>query len=301
MTPIITPLDATLGARITDIDLANLDETTWNIVLDAFHEHGILVFPAQNLADDEQVAFAERFGDIELLRADAGAKAVQISNQKSSGDVMQHDEFRFKAMRGNEGWHTDSSYMPLSAKASMLTALVTPSAGGETGFADMRAAYDELDDERKTRIEGLSAHHSLYHSQAQIGHIVESGSAYGYHDKGAPLRPLIKTHPATGRKSLYIGRHAYGIPGLDEDDSTALLDDLVTFACQEPRIYAHDWQVGDLVIWDNRCVLHRAQPYDYNEVRVMRHTRVAGDPATELVSTDPDARAGGYEPSTSNR
>ena len=301
MGPTITPIDATLGAVATGLELARMDAATWKAVEQAFHEHAVLVFPGQDLTDDEQVAFASRFGDIELLAPDPELKAVAISNRKPDGSVMGAEEHRFKALRGNEGWHTDSSYMPLSAKASVLSAQVVPSAGGETEWADMRAAYDALDEGTRKRISGLSAHHSLYHSQARIGHEVETGAGYGYHTKGAPLRPLVKVHPVTGRPALYIGRHAYGIPGLDEPESEKLLSDLVDFACRPPRTYAHRWQPGDVVIWDNRCVLHRARPYNYSEVRVMRHTRVAGDPATELAPTDRDERARAYEPSTSNR
>ena len=301
MGPTITPIDATLGAVVTGLELARMDAATWKAVEQAFHEHAVLVFPGQDLTDDEQVAFASRFGDIELLAPDPELKAVAISNRKPDGSVMGAEEHRFKALRGNEGWHTDSSYMPLSAKASVLSAQVVPSADGETEWADMRAAYDALDEGTRKRISGRSAHHSLYHSQARIGHEVETGAGYGYHTKGAPLRPLVKVHPVTRRPALYIGRHAYGIPGLDDTESEKLLSDLVDFACRPPRTYAHRWQPGDVVIWDNRCVLHRARPYNYSEVRVMRHTRVAGDPATELAPTDRDERARAYEPSTSNR
>ena len=246
------------------------------------------------------MAFATRFGDIELLAADPEQKAVAISNQKPDGSVMGADEHRFKSLRGNEGWHTDSSYMPLAAKASVLSAQVVPSAAGETEWAD-RAAHDALDEATRQRIGGLSAYHSLYHSQAQIGHVVQTGAGYGFHTKGVPLRPLVKVHPMTGRRALFIGRHAYGIPGLDEAASEKLLSDLVDFACRPPRTYAHRWRPGDVVIWDNRCVLHRARPYDFREPRVMRHTRVAGDPGTELAPTDRDDRASAYEPSTVNR
>ena len=301
MEPTITPIDATLGATITDVDLSEMDDTAWQRVEEAFHEYAVLIFPAQNLTDDAQIAFASRFGEIELLREDPGAKAVSVSNQKPDGSVLQPEEHRYQTLRGNEGWHTDSSYMPLAAKASVLSAQVVPSAGGETELADMRAAYDALDEERKERIDDLLAYHSLYHSQAKIGHLVETGAGYGYHTKGAPLRPLVKTHPVTGRKSLFIGRHAYRVPGLDDAKAENLLDDLLTFACQAPRTYAHSWQPGDVVIWDNRCVLHRARPYDYSEARVLRHTRVAGDPASELATTGHDERASGFEPTASNR
>jgi alpha-ketoglutarate-dependent taurine dioxygenase len=301
MGPTVAPIDATLGAVVTGLALARMDPATWKTVESAFHAHAVLVFPGQNLTEAEQVAFANRFGDIELLAADPEQKVVAISNQKPDGSVMTADEHRFKSLRGNEGWHTDSSYMPLAAKASVLSAQVVPTAGGETEWADMRAAYDALDEAMRRRIAGLSAHHSLYHSQARIGHVVQTGGGYGFHAKGAPLRPLVKVHPVTGRSALYIGRHAYGIPDLDPAESEKLLSDLVDFACRPPRTYAHRWQPGDVVIWDNRCVLHRARPYDYREVRVMRHTRVAGDPATELAPTRRDDRASAYEPSTSNR
>lgn len=300
MRPTITPLDATFGATVTDIDLANMDEATWQCVEDAFHEYAVLVFPAQDLSDEAQVAFASRFGDIELLRGDPEAKAVPISNRKPDGTLLKPDEHGYKTLRGNEGWHTDSSYMPLAAKASVLSAQVVPSAGGETAWADMRAAYDALDEAKKALVEGLSAYHSLYQSQAKIGYTVQTGAGYGYHNKGAPLRPLVKTHPVTGRKSLFIGRHAYRIEGMDDAAGKALLDDLLEFACRPPRTYSHSWRPGDVIIWDNRCVLHGARPYDYSEARVMRHTRIAGDPASELAPTAPDERASGFEPSASN-
>jgi alpha-ketoglutarate-dependent taurine dioxygenase len=301
MEPNVSRIDATLGAVVTGLSLARMDAPTWKVVEQAFHDHAVLVFPGQDLTEAEQIAFASRFGDIELLAPDPEQKAVSISNQKPDGTVMAPDEHRFKSLRGNEGWHTDSSYMPLAAKASVLSAQVVPSVDGETEWADMRAAYDALDEATRQRIAGLSAHHSLYHSQAAIGHVVKTGAGYGFHVKGAPLRPLVKVHPVTGRPALFIGRHAYGIPGLSEAESETLLGDLVDFACRPPRTYAHRWKPGDVVIWDNRCVLHRARPYDYAQVRVMRHTRVAGDPATELATTDRDARAEAYEPSISNR
>src|SRR5262249_49839237 len=150
------------------------------------------------------------------------------------GTVMQ-------MLRGNEGWHTDSSYMPLSAKASILSAHVVPSVGGETEWADMRAAYDALDDERKACIAPLRAFHSIRYSQARIGFKEVIEGSYGYTVEDPPLRPLIKIHPVTQRPALYIGRHAHAIPGLTSEESSQLLDELLTFACQSPRVYRHHW------------------------------------------------------------
>jgi alpha-ketoglutarate-dependent taurine dioxygenase len=135
-------------------------------------------------------------------------------------------------------------------------------------------------------VAGLSAYHSLAYSQGKLGHAHKPGSAYsgyGMDVAEAPLRPLVKTHPETGRKSLAIGRHAYGIPGLSGPESEALLAELVEAACQPPRVWHHRWTAGDVVLWDNRCLLHRAMPWDMTEPRVMWHSRVAGDVVSEGV------------------
>jgi len=285
MEPRITPTNATLGAIVTDLDLRRLDDSSWTAIEDAFHRFAVLVFPGQKLDENEQTDFAERFGDIMLLTPDEKLKSVPLANVNADGSIMGEDVEFTRILRGNESWHTDSSYMPLAAKASVLSAHVLPTQGTRTEWADMRDAYDSLDGETQERISGLSAHHSLYYSQAKIGHDAKAGSGYGFHAQGAPLRPLVKVHPVTSRKSLFIGRHAYGIPGLPEEESESLLSELLDAACRSPRVYGHDWAVGDLVIWDNRCVLHRARPYDYREARVVVHTRIAGDPATELAPT----------------
>ena len=301
MNPNIEPIEGvTLGASITGIDLNRLGSDEWRTVEEAFLEYAVLVFPAQHLGAGAQVAFGKRFGEIELLRED-GIEAPLFSNKKLDGTVLQPDDFRFQVLRGNEGWHMDSTYMPLSAKAGLLSAIEVPASGGETEFADMRAAWDALDTATRDRIARLSAYHSLYASQAKIGYQVDTGAGYGYHDKGAPIRPLVKTHPVTGRKALQIVRHIYRIPGMDDGDAQALIDDLLQRACVPPRVYTHRWQPGDLLVWDNRCVLHRARPYDRAEPRVLQATRIAGDPATELAPTTRDERAAAFQPSTSNR
>ena len=284
MAPTITSTGATCGAVVADVDLAALDDAAWSKIEAAFHEYGLLIFPGQDLSADAQISFGERFGAVEELAP--GHKLVPISNLKPDGTVSKPEEHGSKVRRGNEGWHTDSSYMPLAAKASVFSAVTVPSAGGETEWADMRAAYDALDTETRQKIEGLSAYHSLYYSQAQIGHDVKQGASYGFHDAETPLRPLVKEHPVTGRRCLFIGRHAHGIPGLEKEESDRLLEELVDFACQEPRTYRHLWQPGDVVIWDNRCLLHRACPYDYTEPRVMRHVRIAGEASELALNTE---------------
>lgn len=270
----VEPLDATLGAVVTGVRLASIDDSTWDAIEDAFHERAVLVFPDQHLSGDEQDAFALRFGPLEF--------SSPISNTSKEGGLLAEEAPNMSILRGNQGWHTDSSYMHIAAKASMLTARVVPAAGGCTEWADMRDAYEALPDETKERIGDLTAAHSIVYSQMRAGETPVDG-AYGVSDAPAPRRPLVKIHPATGRPALFIGRHAHAVDGMTDAESEAFLDGLLCDACVPPRIYTHHWQVGDLVVWDNRCVLHRAQPWDWSEPRVMKHSRVTGDPVTEAA------------------
>ena len=279
----IEPIQATLGATVTGVNLNALDNDQWQAIEAAWYEYAVLVFPGQHIEEEAHIALGERIGPLEELMTNR--KAVPISNRKADGTSVDPSSDHFQILKGNEGWHTDSTYMPLSARASILAADVVPEDGGQTEWADMRAAFDALDDETRKKIAGLAAYHSLYYSQAKVGHKARSGSSYGLSNQDVPLRPLIKVHPVTQRPALFIGRHAHAIPGLTEEESESLLAQLTAFACQPPRVFAHQWSPGDVVMWDNRCVLHRARPYDYSQPRVMRHVRVAGDPLTEAGIT----------------
>ncbi len=275
----IAPLDATFGAVVTGIKLAALDDTTWRDLHAAWLQYALLIFPGQHLSREEQIAFAKRFGPLEF-------ELAPLSNVKADGSLIAEDSDVAKVLKGNMGWHCDSTYMPLQAKGAVFSAVVVPNSGGRTGWADMRAAYDALDDDLRAKVEGLAAYHSLRYSQAKIGHLPRPGSdysGYGFHDGPVPLRPLVKVHPETGRKSLVIGRHAHNIPGMDAAESERFLQELVDFACRPPRIYHHDWAAGDAVVWDNRCLLHQATPWDMTEPRVMWHSRIAGDPMSEAA------------------
>lgn len=279
----IEPIQATLGATVTGVNLNALDNDQWQAIEAAWYEYAVLVFPGQHIEEEAHIALGERIGPLEELMTNR--KAVPISNRKADGTSVDPISDHFQILKGNEGWHTDSTYMPLSARASILAADVVPEDGGQTEWADMRAAFDALDDETQKKIAGLAAYHSLYYSQAKVGHKARSGSSYGLSNQDVPLRPLIKVHPVTQRPALFIGRHAHAIPGLTEEESESLLAQLTALACQPPRVFAHQWSPGDVVMWDNRCVLHRARPYDYSQPRVMRHVRVAGDPLTEAGIT----------------
>ena len=274
-------LDATFGAVVTGVPLARLRDRAFAQLYEIWLEHALLVFPGQHLDKTEQVTFARRFGELEF-------ELAALSNVHPDGSLRdEQDDDVVKVLKGNMGWHADSTYMPVQAKGAVFTAHTVPARGGETGWADMRAAYDALDEGTRARLQPLTAHHSLYYSQSKIGHAPGDGSAYsgyGFHDRGPMVRPLIKVHPETGRASLAIGRHAYGVSGMSEDESERLLTELAELACQPPRVYYHTWSVGDAVVWDNRCLLHRACPWDMSVPRVMYHSRIGGDPATESAS-----------------
>ena len=277
----ISPItDVTFGAIVSGIRVAEIGDDAFAELYRAWLDHALLIFPGQHLTRDEQIAFARRFGPLEFDLA-------AISNVKSDGATRSDDDGVVKVLKGNMGWHCDSTYMPVQAKGAVFSAEIVPSEGGETGWADMRAAHDALSPAMQARIAGLSAFHSLHYSQAKLGHTAdEKGdyAGYGFHIKEPPLRPLVKIHPETGRKSLNIGRHAYGIPGLDEAESKALLDELCGLACQPPRVHYQRWTPGDVVVWDNRCLMHRACPWDMREPRTMYHSRIAGDPVAEFAA-----------------
>ena len=290
----ITPIpDKVFGASVTDVALGTLADTDFAQIKTAFLQYGFLLFPGQFLSDAENVAFGERFGELEFA-------AAAMSNQERLGDgslgkVFDIDTQRMRTNVGNEAWHTDSTYKPLSSKCAMLSAVVVPDEGGETELADLRAGYAALDQATKDRIQGLSAYHSTQYSQANdVGDFPSEHPNSVYHGE-AYLRPSVKVHPETGVKNLFVGRHAFGIPGLERSESKRLIRALVDFVVSEPsRVYTHRWRPGDTLLWDNRAIAHRARPYDYAAPRVLIGTRVAGEPESELAyyPTDPEAEAG---------
>ncbi len=284
------PLDACFGAQITGFSLTDISAEEFDSLYKYWLEYALLIFPDQNLTNNQQIAFARRFGELEFDLA-------PISNVKDDGSLRPDDgsDDMMQVIHGNMAWHHDSTYMRVQAKGAVFSASVVPSTGGATGFADMRAAYAALDDSMRAKIENLSAHHSLYHSQAKVGHEGERGShsndfnwsggysGYGFHDGPVSVRPLVKTHPETNVKNLLVGRHAYDVVGLSAEESAELLAELNHFACQVEHTYHHQWQAGDALLWDNRCLMHRATAWPMNEPRIMWHSRIAGNDPTEAA------------------
>lgn len=290
----ITPVKKKpFGAVVTDIELSDLNDEIFSLIQAALLKYGFLLFPTQFLSDQENIEFGQRFGELEF-------GASPMSNQEKLAEGHYEKIFSIESQRmrtnvGNEAWHTDSTYKPISSKCAMLSAVTVPTEGGETELADMRAGYAALDQAMRDHIENLSAYHSTQYSQANdLGDFPPQDTDSIYHGE-AYLRPLVKVHPETGIENLFVGRHAFGIPGLTRIESRQLLKELLEFVVSEPsRVFSHKWQPGDTLLWDNRALLHRARSYDYGSARVLTGTRVAGDPKTELAyyPSDPEAQAG---------
>ena len=271
---------ATLGARVSGVDLARLDDESFGRIEAAWHEHGVLVFPDQCLTDSEQIEFSRRFGALERLITEnvADPRIGVLANVKPDGSLIERDSSYALFLLGNTFWHTDSSFKRIPAKASILSARKVPTEGGETEWADMRAAYDVLDPTLQAWLEKKAAVHSYRYSQGLIGGTDVLSDAEW--EALPPVEhPVVRTHPATGRKSLYVGRHASHLLGEDEGESRALLEKLTADAAQPPRTFRHVWSEGDIVIWDNRCVLHRGLVWPEDQARVMARTTIAGDDA----------------------
>jgi len=249
-------------------------------------EFGVMVFHDQRLSDETQMAFSRNFGELELashnLRESKeqrlGAHINDISNLDANNNVLARDNRRRLFSLGTRLWHSDSSFKVVPAKYSLLSARVIPSTGGNTEFADMRAAYDALDNETKAECEGLVCEHSQLFSRAQIG--------FGDFTEDerrlfAPVQQrLIRRHPSTGRKSLYLASHAGTIVGWPVPEARAFLRDLIEHATQRKFVYSHEWKQFDLVIWDNQATMHRARPFDATQPRDMHRTTVAGTRST---------------------
>jgi alpha-ketoglutarate-dependent 2,4-dichlorophenoxyacetate dioxygenase len=266
------------AAEVSHVDLRRVqDADTLAEIRAGMDEFAVLVFRAQPFTDEEQIGFARRLdgelhtktGSRVLVKSRLGNEAVgDISNLDEDGGLMKSTDRRRMYSLGNRLWHTDASFQDPPGRYSMLSAKVVPPAGADTEFADMRAAYDALDAEMKARLEGLRVHHSIAHSRQRLGFEFSADEAEAL--KGA-VHPLIRTLPRSDRRSLYLASHASRIIDWPVPEGRLLLHDLIEHATQREFVYRHAWQVGDLVIWDNRATMHRATPFDVARYRRELH------------------------------
>jgi len=283
------PIGHEFVAEVTGIDLrAPLDAGAAADIHAAMDRYAVLLFHDQPLTDDQQIAFTKSLGKIELNTANnvtrldqrrLGIEMSDISNLDQQGNLLARDDRRRAFNLGNRLWHSDSSFKAVPAKYSLLSARIVPSAGGNTEFADMRAAYDTLDSETKAEIADLITEHSLLFSRGQLGFTDFTAEE---RVKFAPVRHrLVRTNPATGRRSLFLSSHIGGIVGWPVPEALAFVRELAEHATERQFVYAHAWLQHDLVMWDNRQTMHRARRYrDTGEVRDLRRTTLEGDGPT---------------------
>jgi taurine dioxygenase len=275
----VVPTGAALGAEVNLGDLRALDDAAFARVLQAWHDHSVLLFRAQTLSDRDLIAFSRRFGDLDWAPIqETGRRFVEgmpeiyiVSNVKVNGEPIG------SLGDGEAVWHTDMSYLDMPPKASMLYSLEIPTSGGNTSFCSMYAIYEALPDRLKARIAGLKIKHDgTYNS----GGYLRQGVTPTGDPRTSPgaMHPLVCTHPDTGRRMLYLGRRRNAYVGdLDLAESEALLDELWSYV-DDPRFaWEHVWRVGDLVLWDNRCTMHRRDAFDPNQRRIMHRTQVKGE------------------------
>ena len=286
MTINIRPVQPGFVGEVTGIDICQpITPDQVAAIERGMDEFAVLSFPGQPLTDEQQVTFSANFGELEITLAGQMMKPeMRRFQQLELGDISNLQGANTEALRAREDsrrmyalanrlWHSDASFRAVGAGYTLLHSRVNQSKGGNTEFADMRAAYDALDEATKRDIDGMIALHSIVYSREQIGVAVQGDSAHL-----APVKHrLVETHPVTGRKMLYLSSHIGAIEGMPIPEARAFLRDLTEHATQRQFVYSHQWEVGDLVMWDNRTVMHRATRFnDLKEKRDLRRTSIKG-------------------------
>lgn len=279
MALLIEKLHPLFVAEISGVDLTHpVEPETIAEIREAFEEHSVLVFRSQDITDDQQVAFSEQFGPLERMligSQGAGTPLAWLTNvDRETGRIIPPDDKRMLRNLGNMMWHSDSSFKKVPALASILSGREVAGDGGETEFATMRGAYGALPEGLKQRIERLVAEHSFAYSRGLVDPTLLNREMK---DEVPPVQQsMVRQNPVNGRKALYIGSHASHILGMPVEEGRALLKQLLDHATQRRFVYTHKWRNKDIVMWDNRAVMHRGRPWDYTKPRVMHRTTVAG-------------------------
>ena len=277
----VTPVRPDFVARVTGIDFVrDLDAATFAQLRLALDQHSVLICPEQPMDDDQQMSFSSWWGAMEPTKGVNPASGTVFARQSNldidSGEVIAADDRRMDYQKGNYQWHADSTFKPVPSLCSILTARIVPPVGGNTEFVSTRTGYDNLPDELKRRVDGLVVEHNLAVSRRRVGfEFTEAERAL----HPSAWHPLVQVNPVTGRRSLLVGAHAAAIEGWPAQESARFLADLLERVTPPEAIYSHQWSAGDVVIWDNRAVLHRATAYDtVGHRRLMQRTTIGNRP-----------------------
>jgi alpha-ketoglutarate-dependent 2,4-dichlorophenoxyacetate dioxygenase len=275
----ITPLNPLFAARVEGLDLARgVDDATFATIREAFDRFSVLVFAKQDIDDAGQIAFSERFGPLELTKVGtngAGSKLVILTNTGADGAIVPPTDRQILNNKANQLWHADSSFKPIPARASMLSARAIPTVGGDTQFVSMRAVYAALPADLKLAVEGRVAIHDYAFSRTKVDPALMTEAERA---SLPPVRQAMVLDRNRFGRSLYVGSHTAAVEGMDAAEGRALIERLLAFATQPRFVFSHRWALHDLVLWDNQAVIHRATPFpDAQERRHMVRTTIAGD------------------------
>ena len=289
----IIPLGPGFAAELRGVTLADVanDDVAYRAVRAAFEEHSVIVLRGQDVTDDAQLAFSRRFGPLEVTHVaaeGAGTNLVILSTIDKDGNVVAADHRLALRNKANQLWHSDSTFKPVPALASVLSGRIMPATGGETEYVSTRLAFERLSPAKQREIAGYFAWHDYSHSRGKI-----APDLVGAKERDA-LPPqcwrLVWKNPVNGRSALYIASHAYTIEGMEQAKAQTLLAELIDAATAPGRSYEHAWRAGDVVMWDNRATLHRGRPWPANEARFMVRTTISATEADGLDSVRPPAR-----------
>ena len=277
----IHPLHPLFVAEVTGVDMrVPPTPALMQAIVEAADAYAVLVFPGQHISDEQHVAFSRPFGRLETtikayrpgFKGRLDPHVADISNLDENSELLSATDRRRMNSLGNRLWHTDYTFKETPGLYSLLSARVIPDDGGETQFADLRAAYDALPDRMKRRLNGLTAEHSLLYSRGTLGF-----TDYTEEEKvrlGSAPQPIVRVHPGSGRRTLYLASHAMMIHGMEVPEGRILLKELMDHATRPEFVYTHRWTAGDMVLWDNRCTMHRACEYDAGKIRELHRTTV---------------------------
>jgi alpha-ketoglutarate-dependent 2,4-dichlorophenoxyacetate dioxygenase len=290
----IVPLGPGFAAELRGITLAQVaaDDAVYRDVRAAFEEHSVLVFRGQQVDNDSQLAFSRRFGEPEVTKVGSlgtGTHFITLTTIGPDGKVVPPDHRYALRNKANQLWHTDSSFKPVPALTSILSARIVPDHGGETEFVSMRLAFERLDPAQQDKFDNSWVWHDYNHSRGKIA----PGLASPEERAALPAvcHRMVWTNPANGRKALYLASHAYAIEGMDPVEGVRLIDELTAAATQPGMTYAHKWQNGDVVMWDNRATMHRGRPWPAQEPRLMVRTTISAGAADGVDAMQPSQQA----------
>jgi alpha-ketoglutarate-dependent 2,4-dichlorophenoxyacetate dioxygenase len=294
----IVPLGPGFAAELRGVTLAEIaaDDAAYAAARAAFEEHSVLIFRGQDVTDEAQLAFSRRFGPPEVTKVGSqgtGTHFVILSTIGKDGKVVPADHRLALRNKANQLWHTDSSFKPVPALTSVLSARIIPTRGGETEYVSTRLAFERLDLDLRKKLENSFAWHDYAHSRGQIAPELANP------EERAALPPqcwrLVWKNPANGRSAIYLASHAYAIEGMGQVAGKKLIDELTDAATAPGTSYVHRWRSGDVVMWDNRATMHRGRPWPANEARLMVRTTISATEVDGLETMRPPSRRGGIK------